>query len=229
MLLLRLTADKRKIKDFPKLPSATSFIRKTLWIIASNEPSMNRKEFIKGMVGIALLTGLSKFLNPYSFKSLDKIKEKIDRKQSAGRLFEVDTSEESTEGGVIKYFYENDILKKIEVYQYGETGKFEIELFFNYGHLVRGIERRYKYNVPFYIDQQKADEIGIPEGFNPEKTKINIIESYFHKYKLSKMTENGVDCIAKSGPILAFYEKCIKRCTIILDSKIRINPPRLLA
>jgi len=25
---LRLTADKREIKDFPKLPSATSFIRK---------------------------------------------------------------------------------------------------------------------------------------------------------------------------------------------------------
>jgi len=28
---LRLTADKREIKDFPKLPSATSFIRKTLY------------------------------------------------------------------------------------------------------------------------------------------------------------------------------------------------------
>jgi hypothetical protein len=27
---LRLTADKREIKDFPKLPSATSFIRKPL-------------------------------------------------------------------------------------------------------------------------------------------------------------------------------------------------------
>jgi len=26
----RLTADKREIKDFPKLPSATSFIRKPL-------------------------------------------------------------------------------------------------------------------------------------------------------------------------------------------------------
>jgi len=27
---LHITADKREIKDFPKLPSATSFIRKTL-------------------------------------------------------------------------------------------------------------------------------------------------------------------------------------------------------
>jgi len=27
---LRLTADKREIKDFPKLPSVTSFIRRTL-------------------------------------------------------------------------------------------------------------------------------------------------------------------------------------------------------
>jgi hypothetical protein len=30
----RLTADKREIKDFPKLPSATSFIRRTLYEIA---------------------------------------------------------------------------------------------------------------------------------------------------------------------------------------------------
>jgi len=29
----RLTADKREIKDFPKLPSATSFIRKPLYKI----------------------------------------------------------------------------------------------------------------------------------------------------------------------------------------------------
>lgn len=29
----RLTADKREIKDFPKLPSATSFIRDTLCAI----------------------------------------------------------------------------------------------------------------------------------------------------------------------------------------------------
>jgi len=31
---LRLTADKREIKDFSKLPSATSFIRKTLYEMA---------------------------------------------------------------------------------------------------------------------------------------------------------------------------------------------------
>jgi hypothetical protein len=30
----RLTADKKEIKDFPKLPSATSFIRKTLYEMA---------------------------------------------------------------------------------------------------------------------------------------------------------------------------------------------------
>jgi hypothetical protein len=31
---LRITADKREIEDFPKLPSATSFIHKTLGEIA---------------------------------------------------------------------------------------------------------------------------------------------------------------------------------------------------
>jgi len=32
---LRITADKREIKNSPKLPSATSFIRKTLYAIVS--------------------------------------------------------------------------------------------------------------------------------------------------------------------------------------------------
>jgi len=33
--LLRIAADKREIKDFPKLPSATSVIRETLYTISS--------------------------------------------------------------------------------------------------------------------------------------------------------------------------------------------------
>jgi len=33
LTLGHITADKREIKDFPKLPSATSFIRKTLCAI----------------------------------------------------------------------------------------------------------------------------------------------------------------------------------------------------
>jgi hypothetical protein len=33
LLALRLTADKREIFDFPKLPSPTSFIRRTLYTI----------------------------------------------------------------------------------------------------------------------------------------------------------------------------------------------------
>ena len=34
---LRLTVDKREIKDFPKLPSATSFIRKSMKRILSRK------------------------------------------------------------------------------------------------------------------------------------------------------------------------------------------------
>jgi len=36
----RLTADKREIKDFPKLPSATSFIRTTLGEISAEKIDM---------------------------------------------------------------------------------------------------------------------------------------------------------------------------------------------
>ena len=37
LTLGHLTADKRKIKNFPKLPSATSFIHKTLYEITGND------------------------------------------------------------------------------------------------------------------------------------------------------------------------------------------------
>jgi len=38
---LRITADKRKIKDFPKLPSAISFIRQPLGETASKKDDKN--------------------------------------------------------------------------------------------------------------------------------------------------------------------------------------------
>jgi len=38
---LHITADKREIRDFPKLPLATSFIRKTLYAIGSGTPNKN--------------------------------------------------------------------------------------------------------------------------------------------------------------------------------------------
>jgi len=41
----RLTADKREIKDFPKSPSATSFIRETLYEIPN--PAKTKRKFIK--------------------------------------------------------------------------------------------------------------------------------------------------------------------------------------
>jgi len=49
----RITADKREIKDFPKLPSATSFIRNPLCamlVALKNERNKNRN--IKGEINI---------------------------------------------------------------------------------------------------------------------------------------------------------------------------------
>jgi len=42
--VLHLTADKKEIKDFPKLPSATSFIRKPLSEMSS--PAYSRRLYL---------------------------------------------------------------------------------------------------------------------------------------------------------------------------------------
>jgi len=49
-ITFRLTADKREIKDFPKLPSATSFIRKTLYAIA--KPKVFKLQHLKYKEGL---------------------------------------------------------------------------------------------------------------------------------------------------------------------------------
>lgn len=44
-----ITADKRKIKDFPKLPSPTSFIRKPLYAIGFVQPN---KKYLNNQIKI---------------------------------------------------------------------------------------------------------------------------------------------------------------------------------
>ena len=58
----RLTADKREIRDFPKLPSATSFIPKTLYAMPKRQMKMRRK--IRVYLDTSVISALFDERNP---------------------------------------------------------------------------------------------------------------------------------------------------------------------
>lgn len=93
-------------------------------------------------------------------------------------------SEESTEGGQITGYYKKKDLKVIEAIYFGETGKSELEYYFDKGLLLFVFQKQYTYNRPIYWDKKHAQENNDTVSYDPWKTKIKLGRYYFHKEKL---------------------------------------------
>ncbi|WP_298321173.1 hypothetical protein [uncultured Aquimarina sp.] len=97
---------------------------------------------------------------------------------------------QSTEGGeIIAYFDEND-LKLIITEGYGETGKNRTEYYFKNQELFFVFDQRFDYNRPIYWNKKRAEENNDNEFFDPQKTKINADRYYFDKEKLFLWLDN---------------------------------------
>ena len=83
------------------------------------------------------------------------------------------------EGSEVKYHIEDETLKKIVVYDYGETGK-KITVYYlvlEKPFLIH--ELIFTYNRPIYWDEELMNENGDNETFNINKTKKREVKSYF--------------------------------------------------
>jgi len=97
---------------------------------------------------------------------------------------------ESTEGGQATAYYDNGNLKLIEVVWLGETGKNQIEYYFNNGKLIFAFDQNFEYNRPIYWDEKTAKENGDNEIFDPKKTTVKEDRYYFNNEKLFLWLDN---------------------------------------
>lgn len=111
---------------------------------------------------------------------------------------------ESTEGGQATAYYDNGNLKLIEVVWLGETGKSQIEYYFNNGKLIFAFDQDFDYNRPIYWDEKTAKENGDNEAFNPQKTTVKENKYYFKNEILFLWLDNDkkeVDLTTKTSSI----------------------------
>ena len=111
---------------------------------------------------------------------LKPIKENFTRINSATKWTSIVTKSlwESPEGGEIKYYYQNEHIEKIITIHYGETLKQVTEYYLLNGQLSFAYSKHYRYNRPFYYDENAMKEGNDTEAFDPSKSRIYENRSY---------------------------------------------------
>ena len=94
---------------------------------------------------------------------------------------EIDDSDQSTDGGVAKYYSKNGIVKKIVVEHYGETWNGLTEYYVKNGKVYFIFDRTEKYNTLYYInaDWYKENGMKVGEVFDSKKSKFSEKRYYF--------------------------------------------------
>ena len=94
---------------------------------------------------------------------------------------EIEDDEQSIEGGVIRYYFQNGIVKKIITEYFGETWRGTTEYYVKNGKVYFIFDKTEKYNVPYYINANwyKENNLKVGEVFNSKKSKITEKRYYF--------------------------------------------------
>ena len=114
---------------------------------------------------------------------------------------EIEDDEQSIEGGVIRYYFQNGIVKKIITEYFGETWRGTTEYYIKNGKVYFIFDKSEKYNVLYYVDSKwyKENEIKNGEVFDKRKSKFSEKRYYFDENEKliryigenKKIVENG--------------------------------------
>ena len=107
---------------------------------------------------------------------------------------EIEDDEQSIEGGVIRYYSQNGIVKKIITEYFGETWRGTTEYYVKNGKVYFIFNRTEKYNVPYYInaDWYRENDVEIGEVFDSKKSEIFEKRYYFDEnMKLIRYTDEN--------------------------------------
>jgi len=103
--------------------------------------------------------------------------------KSAKRL-QLELSDYSTEGGAaVGYFRESGELILFDVRLFGEMVRSEYSCLWHDTGCFIFVERVFKYNRPFYLNEEEAKRVGDTEAFDPKKTVVLQRFAFFDEAK----------------------------------------------
>ena len=114
---------------------------------------------------------------------------------------EDENSDQSADSGVVKYYFQDGVVKKIVAEYFGESGNNLTEYYIKNGKVYFIFDKTEKYNVPYYVDSKwyKENEIKNGEIFDKRKSKFFEKRYYFDENEKliryidenKKIVENG--------------------------------------
>ena len=112
-----------------------------------------------------------------------------------------DLKGESSEGGELKGYFNNEELKKIVVSYYGEMGKLIEEYYFWNNNLFFVFTQDYLYNMPKIMDGSKVEKIDENRYYFSEGKLIRWLDPNKEKAAKSKMTEKEKEILQKTNKL----------------------------
>lgn len=91
---------------------------------------------------------------------------------------------ETTEGGIVTFYFKNGTMLKMIAKQYGGTFQSITEYYFLNGSISFIYDKQYIYNRPVYMDSTYAKQLGDDEWFDINKSTIHETRNYFQNGKL---------------------------------------------
>jgi hypothetical protein len=134
-------------------------------------------------------------VNEYLTGQLRPIRENFKRINSISHWTSIRTKQlsRSTEGGEVRFYYQNGQLTKIAARHFGETGQDLTEYYLLNGQLSFVLEKSLQYNRPIYWDSTATKGMNDDSIFDFNKTEVVEDRSYFQNGKLLHYT-NSQDC-----------------------------------
>ena len=145
---------------------------------------------------IAVLLSLISFGNSNVESKIAQIRKDYESTNAVKNYIvkEIEDDEQSVEGGTIKYYFQNKIIKKIITEHYGETWKGLTEYYVKNGKVYFIFDRVERYNVPYYVnaDWYRENDMEVGEVFDSKKSEIFEKRYYFDEnMKLIRYTDEN--------------------------------------
>ncbi len=142
----------------------------------------------------------------------------IKNKLSASTVTIIDISNESTEGGEGKAYFNNSELKLLEIVWYGETGKRVIEYYFDNDSLFFAFNQIFSYNAPTHLDKATAENAGLSDYFDPSKTTLKEDRYYFNDGSIFLWINNNKKMILLKDSSLIIEKELISHSNSMKES-----------